>query len=139
MAGDRRVDLLNLRTEMRFSGPLFDVRARRLFRQFKDQLAQEAADYVVDHIKATYHTEFKHPTGYYESHIRIKNTTAGPEVWDGGQLGPVYGPWLEGLGSRNATSRFKGYHAFRKAAAALDARIEGMGDRLFELRYRDRF
>jgi len=25
----------------------------------------------------------------------------------------VYGGWLEGISSRNKTTRFKGYHAFR--------------------------
>ena len=25
----------------------------------------------------------------------------------------VYGPWLEGTGTRNQTTRFKGYHSFR--------------------------
>ena len=29
--------------------------------------------------------------------------------------GVVYGPWLEGVGSRNATTRFKGYAMFRRA------------------------
>ena len=28
--------------------------------------------------------------------------------------GVVYGPWLEGVGSRNDTTRFKGYHTFRQ-------------------------
>lgn len=32
----------------------------------------------------------------------------------------TYGPWLEGTGSRNETTRFKGYHGFRLAAQALD-------------------
>lgn len=27
----------------------------------------------------------------------------------------IYGPWLEGVGSRNATTRFKGYAMFRNA------------------------
>ena len=31
----------------------------------------------------------------------------------------VYGPWLEGVGSRNATTRFKGYHSFRRVANEL--------------------
>jgi hypothetical protein len=59
-------------------------------------------------------------------------------VWDGGWAGPVYGPWLEGVGSRNATTRFKGYRAFRKAANALERHIEDLGDRIFRLRYRHR-
>jgi hypothetical protein len=28
----------------------------------------------------------------------------------------TYGPWLEGTGSRNETTKFKGYHGFRQAA-----------------------
>lgn len=31
-----------------------------------------------------------------------------------------YGPWLEGSGSRNQSTRFKGYHGFRRTAQALD-------------------
>lgn len=27
----------------------------------------------------------------------------------------TYGPWLEGTGSRNESTRFKGYHGFRRA------------------------
>lgn len=32
----------------------------------------------------------------------------------------TYGPWLEGTGSRNQTTRFKGYHSFRLAGQVLD-------------------
>jgi hypothetical protein len=37
--------------------------------------------------------------------------------------GCIYGPWLEGIGSRNDTSRFKGYSSFRKTAQWLQERI----------------
>lgn len=127
--------LLQIRTRMRYNGPIFDLRARQAFRDMRDELEEEAAEFALDHIKSTYHTHFKHPTGYYESNVRIRS---GNEVWDGGWGGPVYGPWLEGVGSRNQTTRFKGYHAFRKAAQALDQRIEEIGDRMFRLRYRRR-
>jgi hypothetical protein len=129
---------LRVRTGMRFNGPLFDNRGRRIFSDFRDDLEEEAAEWTLNHIKGTFHTHFQHPTGHYESNVRIHDTSGGPEVWDGGLAGPVYGPWLEGVGSRNNTTRFKGYHAFRTAANALDRRIEGMGDRIFRLRYRNR-
>lgn len=127
--------LLQIRTSMRYDGPIFDFRGRRAFRDFRQELEEESAEWVLNHIKGTFHAEFKHPTGYYESNVRVRN---GSEVWDGGLAGPVYGPWLEGVGSRNRTTRFKGYHAFRLAAQALDRRIEDMGDRMFRLRYRNR-
>ena len=34
--------------------------------------------------------------------------------------GVVYGPWLEGVGSRNATTRFKGYSSFRRTAQKME-------------------
>ena len=126
--------LLRISTRTQYDGPLFDLRARRAFSRMRDELEEEAAEFVLDHVQHTFHTHFKHPTGYYESNVRIKNSN---EVWDGGWGGPVYGPWLEGVGSRNAVTRFKGYGAFRKAAQALDHRIEAMGDRIFRLRYRN--
>jgi hypothetical protein len=133
MAG--RVPLLRIRSDLDYAGPLFDFRARRAFRRMRDELEEEAAEFALEHIQATFHTSFKHPTGFYESNVRISNS--GREITDGGFGGPVYGPWLEGVGSRNNTTRFKGYHAFRLAAQALDRRIESMGDRLFRLRYRN--
>lgn len=34
--------------------------------------------------------------------------------------GVVYGPWLEGVGRRNRTTRFKGYHSFRRTSQWLN-------------------
>jgi hypothetical protein len=120
----------SLRIRTATEGALFTTQAHRLFEDFEEDLEEEGAEWALDHIRGTFHRSFKHPTGYYESHVEIRNTATGQEVWDGGFAGPVYGPWLEGVGSRNNTTRFKGYHAFRNAAAALERRISGMGDRL---------
>lgn len=130
---------LDINTRTDYNGPLFDDRARRVFDDLREELEEEAAEYTLDHIQQTFHTHFKKPTGYYESNVHIRPAAGGGhQVWDGGLAGPVYGPWLEGVGSRNATTRFKGYHAFRKAASALERHIEDLGDRIFRLRYRNR-
>lgn len=122
--------MLRIRTRIQGHGALFDARGPRIFAEYCDDLEDEGAEWALDHIRGTFHTHFKKPTGYYESNVEIHNTASGMEVWDGGQAGPVYGPWLEGVGSRNDTTRFKGYFAFRKAAAALERHIESMGERL---------
>jgi hypothetical protein len=129
---------LSIHTRMRYDGPIFDARARRAFRAMKEELEEESAEWALDRVRDVFHAEFRMPTGYYESNVRVRNTTSGHEVWDGGLAGPVYGPWLEGVGSRNAATRFKGYHAFRRAAQALEAHVEEIGDRLFRLHYRNR-
>lgn len=126
---------LQIRTRTSYDGPIFDFRARRAFADMREELEEESAEWALNHIRGTFHSSFKNPTGYYESNVRIKN---GNEVWDGGLGGPVYGPWLEGVGSRNNTTRFKGYHAFRKASQALDQYIEEIGNGLFRRKYRSR-
>ncbi|QMP84399.1 hypothetical protein HUN42_00021 [Streptomyces phage Dagobah] len=132
--------LLRINVRAAASGPLFDHRAARYFDDFADDLEQEGAQWALDHIKDTYHTHFKEPTGYYESHVRVRREFGAHVVTDGGHSGPVYGPWLEGVGSRNfPATRFRGYHAFRKASEALQRRIGDMGDRLFRARYENRF
>ena len=44
----------------------------------------------------------------------------------------TYGPWLEGTGSRNQTTRFKGYHSFRQAARQLDLIAQGIAEDAFQ-------
>ena len=44
----------------------------------------------------------------------------------------TYGPWLEGTGSRNETTRFKGYHSFRLAAQQLDGIAQGIAEDAFK-------
>lgn len=44
----------------------------------------------------------------------------------------MYGPWLEGTGSRNETTRFKGYHGFRRAAAEIEPSVERIADTVLQ-------
>ena len=60
------------------------------------------------------HIQF--PTPYYETQVMIQPMGDDLVVHD---RGIVYGPWLEGVSQRNQTTRFKGYHSFRKAADEL--------------------
>jgi hypothetical protein len=110
-------------------GPLFDGEADRLAASMAAEIEDEIGREGVSMVRARLGEVLRHPTGRYESSI-----TAGP---DGGDVsitdsGIVYGPWLEGVGSRNRTTRFKGYATFRRVAHALDARAEGIAERVAE-------
>lgn len=43
-------------------------------------------------------------------------------------IGKVYGPWLEGIGSQNPRSTFKGYHALREANAEVSGQAYDIAD-----------
>lgn len=53
----------------------------------------------------------KASTGNYRRHLHATSSGMEGRLTDSGV---VYGPWLEGVGSRNATTRFKGYASFRR-------------------------
>jgi hypothetical protein len=132
-------DLIRFSARLRLSGTArLNPRARRAFADMRDELEHDLAEYTLGQVRSSFHDHFRQPTGYYESHVHISNASSGLEVTDGGWAGPKYGPWLEGVGSRNQTTRFKGYHAFRNAAIKAQQRAEAMGYRLFEERYRRR-
>ena len=62
----------------------------------------------------------QNPTGNYEGLIAGERTSSGWRVSDSNC---IYGPWLEGVGSRNATTKFKGYATFRKVYGEVDAMV----------------
>ena len=94
----------------KITGPLFsgamEVAVDRKVREIEDVVGKRA----VNMVHAELSNVLQHPTGYYESKIRTDRVTDGVSVNDDMV---VYGPWLEGVGSRNKTTRFKGYATFR--------------------------
>ena len=62
----------------------------------------------------------RNPTPYYETQINVDQRGERASVND---RGVVYGPWLEGTGSRNATTRFKGYAQARAATQRVESRV----------------
>lgn len=44
-----------------------------------------------------------------------------------------YGPWLEGTGSRNETTRFKGYMGFRISGQEMDLTAPAIADRVLAM------
>lgn len=96
-----------------FSGPLFDGRMPAILSRYESAASQRLAQRGHDAVEQILGSSLQHPTGYYQSHVRVERQADDSVVTDDGV---VYGPWLEGTGSRNETTRFKGYHSFRQAA-----------------------
>lgn len=99
------------------SGPLFNGQALAALKAFLPAAEAAVADRGVNLVHDRLGTVLKHPTGYYESRVVTDRVSDGHAVTDGGV---VYGPWLEGVSSRNQATRFKGYATFRKVTQKLD-------------------
>lgn len=96
---------------VRLRGALVQGRAPAIVDHMIEQAVAEVADYTKFEVLTQLDSVLQHPTGHYESQIRDQPMTRFlHRIHDSGV---VYGPWLEGVSSRNATTRFKGYHTFR--------------------------
>ena len=105
--------------DVTMNGPVFDGRADAALKGFVDDAEAAVAAQAYSDVMTNLNASIKHPTPYYETQITVTKTAGGRVVHD---RGIVYGPWLEGVSSRNASTRFKGYHSFAKARAALEAK-----------------
>lgn len=100
------------------SGPFFDGTALRdiaaMMRDIDTAMGQAGVDLVRNELDDS----LQNPTGFYRSRVKFTRNTKGATITD---QGVVYGPWLEGTGSRNRTTKFKGYNSFRRATQRLNS------------------
>lgn len=106
-------------TETIVSGPVFDGRAFALMEAGVQVIQDTVAQAGVNMIQQRLPEVLQHPTGYYASMVHTEQAAADRIITD---TPVVYGPWLEGVGSRNSpVTRFAGYHTFRQVTQQLDA------------------
>lgn len=109
---------------VRMRGPVvWDMSEAEIVREL-DDITQDAAGAVAaqvyGRIGQNMKGSFKHPTGYYQSRV-IKEKR--PHAWAVTDKGVIYGPWLEGVGRRNRTTRFKGYASFRRGMQQVSRQV----------------
>src|SRR3954447_912367 len=108
-------------TRVECTGPLFygitETAVEIGVHEAKHKVAEEAVNMIHHRLGEV----LQHPTGYYESRIVTNRGIVEDRVTDSGV---VYGPWLEGVSSRNSATRFKGYATFRKVSQALEIKAE---------------
>lgn len=106
-------------TKIRKKGPIFENPTARIevfLGVAEERVAQEGKNMVLQRLEVV----LRNPTGYYESRIQTERVG---EVWEVNDTRRVlYGPWLEGTGSRNSSTRFKGYRTFRTVRQELDSK-----------------
>ena len=131
-----------------FSGPLFDGTAKRAARDGTTAARKAVAKRGAELARGLLAADIRvHDTGRA---LAAVTTTGRSVVYQSGKYSmPVtvmnpktdivvtsslatYGPWLEGTGSRNQTTRFKGYHSFRKAAQELSVVAQKTADRAMQ-------
>ena len=113
--------------EFRFSGPIFDGRAVDAMGRLVAEVPTKVAEYTEDTWQAFMDASFRtRSPGGYQSHVNIARRDKDLVVNDGWPESRLeYGPWLEGIGSRNSpVTRFPGYFALRRAYVKVSGEID---------------
>ena len=112
-------------TTVTVSGPIFDGRADAALHEASREIGESVAEIGAVMVRANLAGTLRNETPIYRTRVHADAEGAGWQIWDGGM---VYGPWLEGTGSRNRTTRFKGYATFRRTVGAIQAKAGQIGD-----------
>ena len=108
--------------EMTANGPVFDGTAKQTIKKNLAATKKALGDDIVAQIQQRLDGVLVNPTGHYRSQIDY-SILQGSGALVAHDRGGVYGPWLEGTGSRNRTTRFKGYATFRKTLQQVQADV----------------
>lgn len=113
-------------------GPLWKVGVATVESYCAD-LVEDVAKEAKMHWLDTLEERWQNPTGAYASNVDIERTSpVNAKVHDHQSL---YGPWLEGTGSRNATTSFKGYQSAQDTRDWLNDHVEGWAGQLWLSKY----
>jgi hypothetical protein len=121
-----------------FTGPLFDGRAELAAAEGTENVRMRLAAEAERLTIAAFAGQIRNGTGTFLGSVTQTSTSREYSTTSGGRTYtmPVvvadmatdivvttdlasYGPWLEGTGSRNESTSFKGYHGFRQASQEL--------------------
>jgi len=115
--------------EVTMRGPILEGRAGPVMKDMTDAIEREVADATLAEVQSNLRSSLRNPTGRYRRAVTTKRRVDSSLVTDGGV---VYGPWLEGVGRRNAATRFKGYAAFRRAKQAAETKAGKIAEHVAE-------
>lgn len=110
---------------IREAGPFFTGNPSAVIAQGLEQAMDDVAQAAYDSVQSMMAGSFQNPTGFYQGQVIVERAGDTRVVSD---QGVIYGPWLEGVGSRNASTRFKGYFHWRRSAQAVNARARAIAE-----------
>lgn len=115
--------------EVNLHGPVFDGRAAAWSDELVKDLQKTVADQALVEWESDLEGAIRHSTPRYQLFLHAERRDRDEVVNDGyGQTNDLkYGPWLEGVGSRNApVTRFPGYHALAGAFESVKGQVDDL-------------
>ena len=118
-------------------GAIMAGRGNMMLRRYVDDVKHTVAVYGEAQVLLRLERSLKAQTPYYTTQVGVRYRSGNPYVTDNRV---IYGPWLEGVGSRNSpVTRFAGYAAFRRTAQQVERQAPMIADRVWRARYAGAF
>lgn len=114
------------------SGPLADGAAEEAIKDWLADSVQAVAAEGVQLLQAFPMNKSGRSDGGFKANLHM--LMKGPDAVIPAPMieGVTWGPWLEGTTKRNTSTRFKGYHLFRKTRLQLSKRAAGIAQEQLE-------
>lgn len=111
------------------TGPIADGRADRALQDWAQNTVKAIADEGVKLLGDFPMNRSGRAKGGFKANLKVLQD--GPQARIPAPMvrGVTWGPWLEGTSKRNDSTRFRGYHLFRKTRQELDRRAPDIGQR----------
>lgn len=111
-------------------GPLLDHDPRRVLDEFDKDVRKAVADRGAEILKAW---PFKGARGGgFQANIHVKEEAAAARIPGPMIRGVTWAPWLEGTSQRNRSTKFPGYHLFKKTAEQIQDEAAGIADEVLQ-------
>ncbi len=114
------------------SGPIFDGQAEDALKEFDRDVRQAIADRGVELLKAFPMDRSGRARGGFQALLHTVERDLGTAIPGPMHRGVAWAPWLEGTSKRNRSTRFKGYHLFRKTAEQLQDEAGAIGEEVLQ-------
>lgn len=118
-----------------YRGALFNGVAEAELVVAEAAVQREIAEYAEYQWQLNMTESFQNPSDppQYQSHVNILQREGDLVVNDGWPgSGLQYGPWLEGVGSRNVTSSFKGYRSMERARNSVAQKTDAIAQPIID-------
>lgn len=111
---------LDVTVTLHKQGPLFDDAAPEIIYGWLNDVKKDIAAEGVTMLRSFVMDKSGRATGRYQAGVQTSELLQFHDIRIHDPV--IYGPWLEGSSKRNRSTRFKGYHLWRKTAQTLDER-----------------
>ena len=123
---------LRVKAEIQVQGPLADGRAEDAVKKWADRTAKALGDEGVERLRAFPMNKTGRAHGGFQANLHVIQSGPMARIPAPMITGVVWGPWLEGTSKRNSSTRFKGYHLFRKTRLQLQKRAPEVGQQVLD-------